>query len=158
MAKRVEEMSETEYAVSLGKRIVMIAIVALVVWLAASPYYNLWASNLRGQAKLKEAESTRQVATLEAKAKLESAKLLAEAEVERARGVKESNQIIGEGLKGHEEYLMYLWIQTLGDKDNHVIYIPTEANIPIMEAGRFAAMGKHHEVPPAAIPHEDTTH
>lgn len=155
MTQKVEDMSEGEFVVYAIKRLAVVAAFVVVLWMGLWPYYNLWASNIRGQAKLKEAESTRQVATLEAKAKLESAKLLAEAEIERARGVKESNQIIGEGLKGHEEYLMYLWIQTLGDKDNHVIYIPTEANIPIMEAGRFTAMARqHHNDPSAAMPHE----
>lgn len=151
---KVSDMSEGEFAMYIVKRVAVVVVAVIVTWMVVGPYYVRWSADMHGQAKLKEAESTRQIATLEAKAKLESAKLLAEAEIERARGVKESNQIIGEGLKGHEEYLMYLWIQTLGDKDNHVIYIPTEANIPIMEAGRFSAMARHHNDPPAAMPHE----
>lgn len=109
----------------------------LCLWMFGWPYYSVWEQGMVGRAKLSEAEFSKQVATLDAKAKLESATMLADAEVARAKGVAEANKIIGEGLKGHEEYLMYLWVQSLSDKDNHVIYIPTEANIPILEAGRF---------------------
>ncbi len=113
----------------------ILTIVGLSFWLG--PHYNVYSQRLAGEAKLREAEYSRQIAVEEAKARLESAKLLKEAEIQRAQGVAESNRIIGQGLKGNHEYLMYLWIQSLGDKDNHVIYVPTEANIPILEAGRF---------------------
>jgi hypothetical protein len=33
-------------------------------------------------------------------------------------------------------YLHYLWIHNLAETRNEVIYIPTEANLPILEAGR----------------------
>lgn len=102
------------------------------------PHYTVWQQGMAGQARLKESESSRKILVEEAKAKAESAKLLADAEIERAKGVAEANKIIGNGLKGHEEYLMYLWIQSLGDTENHVVYVPTEANIPILEAGRMS--------------------
>ena len=85
------------------------------------PLYNVWSKGLSGKAELKEAEWNRQIATLDA-----------QAEVERAKGVAEANRIIADGLKGNEEYLRYLWIQEL-DKSN-VVYVPTEANLPILEA------------------------
>lgn len=107
------------------------------------PYYRVFSQRLAGEAKLRESESSRQVLVEEAKAKKEAAKLLADAEIERARGAAEANKIIGEGLKGHHEYLMYLWIQSLGDKDNHVIYVPTEGQLPILEATRFQKLFKN---------------
>ena len=81
-------------------------------------------------------------ALLVATAHEESAKHLARAEVERAKGVAEANKIIGEGLKGNEEYLRYLWIMSLehvaaSSNGSTVVYVPTEANLPILEAGRF---------------------
>lgn len=115
---------------------ILIGITALCMW--GCPKYTVYRQMKAGEAKLAEAESSRQIAVQEAKAKKESATLLAEAEIERARGVAQANKIIGDGLKGHEEYLMYLWIQSLSDKDNHVIYVPTEANLPILEASRFS--------------------
>lgn len=100
------------------------------------PMYRVYSAGKDGEAKLKEAESSRQIAVLEAKAKHEAAQQLAFAEIERAKGVAEANRIIGEGLKGNHEYLVYLWIHELANA-GHVIYVPTEANLPILEAGRF---------------------
>lgn len=62
--------------------------------------------------------------------------MLAAAEVERAKGVAEANRIIGESLKNNEGYLRYLWIQGLQDGSSEVIYVPTEASLPILEATR----------------------
>jgi regulator of protease activity HflC (stomatin/prohibitin superfamily) len=98
------------------------------------PQYNVWQQSLAGKAELQKAEYTRQVAVLEAKAKLDSAKELAQAEVERAKGVAQANQIIGDSLKGNNDYLSYLWITGLeeGNKNgNKTVYmIPTQGNIP----------------------------
>lgn len=115
--------------------IVLGLIVILTITFGLPPYF-VWQQGLSGQAKLREAESSRQIAIQEALAKKESAKLLAEAEVERAKGVAAANKIIGEGLKDNHEYLIYLWIQELANS-GHVIYVPTEANLPILEAGKF---------------------
>ena len=103
---------------------------------AIVPIYNVWQQEKEGQAELARAESNRQIATLEAKAKLESSKSLADAEVVRARGVAEANKIIGESLNGNEGYLRYLWIQGLQTNQMQVVYVPTEANLPILEATR----------------------
>lgn len=99
----------------------------------------------RGQAALREAEWDRQIIIEEAKAANESAtqnaearikieRANAEAEVIRAQGVADSNKIIGEGLQGNEDYLRYLWITQAKGKE--VIYVPTEAGLPILEAGK----------------------
>ena len=116
---------------------IIASLVALGMW--GCPRYHVWQQRLAGEAKLSEAESSRQIAVQEAKAKLESATMLAQAEVERAKGVAEANKIIGESLKDHEEYLKYLFIQGLHEGGNapQVIYVPTEANLPILEAGRL---------------------
>lgn len=106
------------------------------------PQYNVWQQSLSGKAELAHAEYSRQVAIQEAHAKMESAKLLAQAEVERAKGVAEANKIIGESLKGNKSYLHYLWINGLHEGQNQVIYVPTEANLPILEAGRGPSLEK----------------
>jgi len=105
--------------------------------LGGYPYYNVWEQGLAGEAELKRAEQNRQIAIEEAAAKKESAQLLADAEVIRARGVKEANEIIAEGLGGPQGYLRYLYIQALEDTKNQVIYLPTEAGLPILEAKRL---------------------
>lgn len=101
------------------------------------PQYGVYEQRLAGQAKLAEADSSREVAVREARAKKESAELLADAEISRARGVAEANKIIGDSLKGNDAYLRYLWINNLENSKNQVIYIPTEGGLPVLEAGRF---------------------
>lgn len=100
------------------------------------PKYRVWQREMAGKAELAQAEWNRRIKIQEAEATMESAKHLADAEIERARGVAEANKIIGQSLKGNESYLKYLWIQGLQDKDNNTIYVPTEAGLPILEAGK----------------------
>lgn len=120
--------------------VLIIGFVAVMLWISAIPLkrvYDVWAQRKEGEAELAKAESNRQIKTLEAKATEDSAKHLAQAEIIRAKGVAEANKIIGDSLKGNEAYLRYLWISNLECKDKEVIYIPTEANMPILEATRL---------------------
>lgn len=104
----------------------------------AYPYYNVYCQRMDGEAQLAHAQSSKEVAVAEAKAKMESAEHLAKAEITRAEGVAKANKIIGESLKGNDSYLRYLWIQNLESRGNEtVIYIPTEAGLPILEANRL---------------------
>lgn len=101
------------------------------------PRYSVWQQGLRGEAELKRAEQNRKVKVYEAEAKLQAAKLDAQAEVERAKGVAEANKIVADGLRGHDEYLRYLWIDKVAaGAQREVIYVPTEAALPILEAGK----------------------
>jgi regulator of protease activity HflC (stomatin/prohibitin superfamily) len=122
--------------VGLGVLGFLFGIIAFGMW--GCPQYNVWQQRMAGQAKLAEAESSRKITIQEAKAKLESAKMLADAEVERAKGVAQANTIIGDSLKNNESYLRYLWIENLekSEKNGSVIYVPTEAGLPILEAGK----------------------
>jgi hypothetical protein len=116
-----------------------IALVAVVIgMIAGCPHYIVWQQGLAGEAELKRAQQNRQIAIAQANAKKEAAAALAEAEVTRAGGVAKANQIIGDSLRNNESYLRYLWITEIsGDQRNPtVIYIPTEANLPILEASR----------------------
>lgn len=114
-----------------------ITLLCLGLW--GCPQWNVYQSRLSGEAQLAEAESNRKIAIAEAEAKKESAQALAEAEIIRAKGVAEANKIIGDSLKQNEGYLRYLYINSLSEAEsqgNKVIYIPTEAGLPILEAGR----------------------
>ena len=62
--------------------------------------------------------------------------MLADAEIARAVGVAKANKIIGDSLKDNEQYLRYLWIDSLQQTQNQIIYVPTEAGLPILEAGK----------------------
>lgn len=109
-----------------------LAVVAAVAW----PQYRVYEQRLAGEAKLREAEFSKQVQELDAKGKLGAAKMLADAEIEKARGIAEANKVIGDSLKNNPDYLTYLWITQVNADGNSVIYIPTEAGLPIVEAGR----------------------
>lgn len=103
------------------------------------PHYGVFTQRKEGEAQLAHAQASKEVAVAEAKAKMESADYLAQAEVKRAEGVAKANKIIGDSLKGNTDYLKYLWITELAGRDINktVIYIPTEANLPVLEASRL---------------------
>lgn len=115
---------------------VIIAIVLITLVMGGCPRYRVWEQEQTGKAELARAEQNRQIAIQEAMAKKESAKQLADAEVIRAEGVAKANAIIGSSLKNNEDYLRYLFVNNLEHTQNQVIYVPTEANLPILEAGK----------------------
>ena len=124
---------------SEGKFITVIIISVLFVFaltIFGWQWFKVFSAEQSGKAELAQAEFNRQIKVREAQAHLDSAKLLAEAEVERAKGVKQANEIIAGSLKGHEEYLRYLWIQNVSVGEHQVIYVPTEAGLPILEGGK----------------------
>lgn len=96
------------------------------------PQYNVWSSKLAGQAEFKKAEQNRLIQVEEAKANLESQKLNAMSEVERAKGMAEAIEIEDGMLT--ELYIKYLWVRNIDKMSGTTIYIPTEANLPILEA------------------------
>ena len=119
-----------------GLIVLLFALAIAVAGMFVLPQWNVWRAELSGRAALAEAENARKVQIEEAKGRLEASKFYAAAEVERAKGVAEANKIIAQGLGGPEGYLRYLWINKLGENGQDVIYIPTEAGMPVLEAGR----------------------
>jgi hypothetical protein len=131
--------------------IVTVSITAFVVVIAGGMYgcpkYRVYSQTYSGEAALREAEWSKKVsieearaaeesATLKAQARVTQAKAEGEAELVRAKATAEANQILGQSLKDNEAYLRYLWIQGLQDGNGERIYIPTEAGLPILEAGK----------------------
>lgn len=132
---------------------------ALLLIMLLWPKYRVYSQTLAGQAKLEEAKWSTKIVIEEARAQeqasllqaqarvtlakaqgqaeLEQAKAKGMAEVERAKATADANQIIGASLKGNEEYLRYLWILGIKDGTGERIYIPTEAGLPILEAGQL---------------------
>lgn len=109
----------------------------ILIGMYALPQYSVYSARKEGEAILAHAQSSKEVAVSEARAKMESASLLAQADTIRAHGVARSNQIIGASLKNNVEYLHWLWIDNIEKNPQAVIYVPTEANMPILEAGRL---------------------
>lgn len=103
------------------------------------PKYNVWRSHVAievaqnyGKAAFVEAEENRKIVVEEAKANLEVQEYNSKAEVERARGMALAIEI--EDGKLSELYIKYLWVRNIDKMDGDKIYIPTEANLPIIEA------------------------
>ena len=118
------------------KKVAIAVVACIVLTMGGCPYYNVWEQGMVGRAALMKASQDRQIAVQEAEAKKESAASLAQAEIIRAGGVAEANRIIGDSLKNNEAYLRYLWVDGLQQTKNQVIYVRTEANLPVMEATR----------------------
>ncbi|WP_435416738.1 membrane protease subunit [Parerythrobacter aurantius] len=114
----------------------IVAVLAIPAMLLLWPQYRVYSNRLAGEAALAEAQSSRKVAILEAEAKKESAIALAEAEVIRAEGAAKANRILQDSLGGPDGYLRYLQIQALEDTEASLIYVPTEAGLPVTESRR----------------------
>lgn len=119
---------------------VALLLVLILGGMMGCPRYNVWQQGLQGEAELRRAEENRKITIEEARAEKESASFYMEAEVIRATGAAEANRIIDSSLT--DNYLKYLWINGLHDGSSEVIYIPTETNLPILEATRKAPIYK----------------
>jgi len=115
---------------AVGGVLVVVLLFVGILW--AIPNYKVYSRELNGKAQLKEAEWNRQIAIQEAQALKESAALKANAEVIRAKGIAEANEIIAGSLT--DNYIKYKFVEGLNDGNTEVIYVPTEANLPILEA------------------------
>lgn len=116
---------------------VVLFLVLVVGFSVANQWYKVFVAEQSGKAELAQAEWNRQIIVRQAQAKKDAATREAEAEVIRAEGVSKANAIVAEGLGGPEGYLRYLYIHMLEEnKDKSIIYIPTEAGLPILEAGK----------------------
>ena len=126
------------FGIGLGGVGSLLVIVLLGGAMYGCPQYNVYSSRLAGEAELAGAEYSKKVAVQTSQAKKEAAQFEADAEVIRAGGVARANQIIGDSLKNNEAYLRYLWITDLAgnNRSPSVIYVPTETNLPILEATR----------------------
>lgn len=118
----------------------IIAFTAFLFWVF--PVYSVWAARKRGQASLAEAEYGEQVAIAEANARLKSAQMNREAEEIEALAVANSINIIGNSLEDNQSYLRWQWIKSIADTENEIIYVPTETNLPILEASRCESKHK----------------
>jgi hypothetical protein len=123
-----------------GVSVVAIAGVAIVALIVVSlgaigirlgaAHLSIVTSRLAGQAAFAHSESERKVLVSQAEAELEAAKL-------RAEAIK----IVGEVAQKYPEYRNQEFIGAFGealrsDKIDQIIYVPTEANIPIIERKR----------------------
>lgn len=91
------------------------------------PQYKVWEQSKAGEAALAKATQDRQIKVQEA-----------EAEQEAASKQAEANRILGESIRQYPESMESKWIEAIEKTSNQVIYLPTEASIPITESARMA--------------------
>lgn len=121
--------SEVKKGIAVGMFILVLIVVVVAAGMWGCPKYNVWQKGLAGEATLKQAEQEKQILIEQAKAEVESAKLRAEA-----------IQIMGQAAKEYPEYRLQEFMGAFADalqseSIHKIIYVPTEANIPILEAG-----------------------
>lgn len=119
----------------------MLGIIGLIVFMFFAmiiaimgfyPVYNVWQQGLKGEAALARAEQDKKILVEQAKAEKESAQLRADA-----------INILGAAAQKFPEYRQQEFIGAFAEAlqngtIDQIIYVPTEANIPMMEAGRVA--------------------
>ena len=93
-------------------------------------FYSVWSMEMQGKAKLAEATQSRQIQVEQARGELEASKM-------RAEAIK----VMGQAAKDYPEYRQQEFMASFGEalregKMSQIVYVPTEANIPIMEAGK----------------------
>lgn len=131
------------FGFGFGSAVSIFVIAVVCGGLYGCPQYTVYQQRMAGEAELAQAEYSKQVQVRDAEGRLAAAEKLAQVEITRAGGVAQANKIIGDSLKGNDAYLRYLWITDVtGGKSPTVIYVPTEANIPILEATRIPPMPK----------------
>lgn len=91
------------------------------------PVYKVWEQSKAGEAALAKATQDRQIKVQEAEAEMEAASKQAEA-----------NRILGESIRQYPESMEQKWVEAIEKTSNQVIYLPTEASVPITESARMA--------------------
>lgn len=134
-----------ENPVGLVVTVAVVIFAIVVAWTVISlilgPLYRVWSQRLRGEADLAQAAAETKIAIRKAEAEFEASSHYAKADVERAKGIAASIREVEGALGGPEGYLRWKYIHMLEESttDNQIIYIPTEAGLPILEAGRAKA-------------------
>lgn len=121
-------------------------VAVILLWtLVGYPKWRVWAAHQAGLADLQRAKNEQQIQTAQARGRLDAADLNKQAAIIEAQAVAAQIDAIGSQLTEHDLYLRWQWIKmmedTHSDSETSVIYVPTEANIPILEATRLKANG-----------------
>lgn len=136
MTKQTKQSDTMQTAIGISV-IGLIVLVIIGAIMFGYPRYKVWQQEMDGKAEFAKAEQNRKIKIEEAKANLEAEKLNAQAEIERAKGAAKAIEIENGSIT--PTYIQYLWVRQQADLgDKTVIYIPTEGNLPILEAGRNA--------------------
>jgi len=131
------KQSDTKGTILASLLLVVLIVGIILAFMFGYPKYKVWQQEMAGKAEFAKAEQNRKIKIEEARANLEAEKLNAQAEIERAKGAAKAIEIENGSIT--PTYIQYLWVRQQADLgDKTVIYIPTEGNLPILEAGRTA--------------------
>jgi len=116
--------------VMAGVVVALASMIVLAVVMVGWPLYTVWTAEQSGRATLARAEQTRQTLVIQAQAEKDSAIL-------RAQAIS----IVGEASQKYPEYRQQEFIGAFAEalkegKIDQIVYVPTEAMIPILEAGK----------------------
>ncbi len=119
------------FKIRFWKRVGIGIVIAVLLLLAGCPPYKMWVRQMEGEGERLHAEQVRQKLVIQAQAELEASKKQAEA-----------IEILGEKAKKYPEWGQQSLIFAFGEalrsgKISQIIYVPTEANIPITEVARL---------------------
>jgi hypothetical protein len=123
--------------VTAGALVLIVALWLLIAW--AGPKLNLYKSNTEKQAVIKEQEAISEAEVFAAEKRVIAARAEAEARRIEAEGIADAQKIITATLT--PEYLRWRYYEVLATTANQVIYVPTEAALPITEAKSNITVG-----------------
>lgn len=134
-------MSDRFFGWAIGSFFSALVIGLIAMGLLWSPLVGPWSQERRGMADLREAQQNRQILIEQAEAQRQVAVLKAQGEKDAAELQAEAIGIVGKAAKDFPEYRQQEFIGAFADAMKagtvgQIIYVPTEANIPILEAGR----------------------
>lgn len=118
---------------ALAGSVLFIVAVSLAVGII-QPRINLHKANTEKKAVIAEQKAKSEAAEFAATSKVTQAEAKGKARVIDAKALAKSQAIINATLT--PEYLRYLYIESISDNENQIIYVPTESGLPITEAGR----------------------
>lgn len=111
--------------------LVILLVVSVIIGLFFGlPLWNVWRAGLSGEAELTRAEQTKKIM-------VETARAEKDASILRAEAIG----IMGKAAKEFPEYRQQEFMQAFGEalregNISQIIYVPTETNLPLLEAGK----------------------
>lgn len=117
--------------------VIVTILLVILAWKLVTPRINLYKSNTEKQAVIKEQEAISEAAVFAAEKRVIQASAEAKARLIEAQAIADSQKLIAATLT--PEYLQWRYYEVLAVTNNQIIYVPTEAGLPITEANRLPA-------------------
>jgi regulator of protease activity HflC (stomatin/prohibitin superfamily) len=120
--------NDTKFYIKIVSSITTASTILIVAGMYGCPQYNVYTKRMEGEAMLAHSIASKEVQVRQAQAEMEAASL-------RAKAIS----IVGQASKDFPEYRKQEFIGAFAEalkdgKISQIIYIPTEAGIPITEA------------------------